>query len=193
MSSKFETIEYLKFGNEIQRKSYKILKENNIFEILENYNPLLAGTIPIEIDVRKSDLDIICEVKKFDIFTKLLEKEFSKFNNFKTRFINNDSVVVCNFEIDFIEIEIYASNISSFKSNAYRHMLIEDRIINLLGDEFKEKIINLKEKGLKTEPAFAKLLNLNNDPYEALLNLEDFSDEEIKALYIVMHILTNNN
>lgn len=184
MSSKFETIEYLKFGNEIQRKSYKILKENNIFEILENYNPLLAGTIPIEIDVRKSDLDIICEVKKFDIFTKLLEKEFSKFDNFKTRFINNDSVVVCNFEIDFIEIEIYASNISSFKSNAYRHMLIEDRIINLLGDEFKEKIINLKEKGLKTEPAFAKLLNLNNDPYEALLNLEDFSDEEIKVLYI---------
>lgn len=40
-------------------------------------------------------------------------------------------------------------------------------------------IIALKRDGVKTEPAFAKLLNLNGNPYEELLNLEFLTDKEI--------------
>ena len=59
---KFESIEYLKNGNSRQVQSYKILKSINIFNILKEFNPILVGTIPIGIDIEKSDLDIVCQI-----------------------------------------------------------------------------------------------------------------------------------
>ncbi len=35
----------------------------------------------------------------------------------------------------------------------------------------REEVIRLKENGLKTEPAFAQVLNINGDPYEGLILL----------------------
>jgi hypothetical protein len=49
-------------------------------------------------------------------------------------------------------------------------MITEFRILQLRGEEFRHDIIALKKSGLKTEPAFASLLGLSGDPYEALLN-----------------------
>ena len=37
---------------------------------------------------------------------------------------------------------------------------------------FRRQIIDLKKQGLKTEPAFAKLLALTGDPYVELLSFE---------------------
>jgi len=58
----FTKLDYLKIGNEKQKRAYEILTKYKIFEKLDNYSPLLTGTIPIEIDIESSDLDIICEV-----------------------------------------------------------------------------------------------------------------------------------
>lgn len=56
-------------------------------------------------------------------------------------------------------------------------------ILNLLGLDFKNKVIQLKRSGLKTEPAFAELLNIKCNPCDKLLELEAYSDEEILILY----------
>ncbi|MDQ0047454.1 hypothetical protein J2T18_001737 [Paenibacillus polymyxa] len=45
-----------------------------------------------------------------------------------------------------------------------------------------DSIIQLKILGVKTESAFAKLLGLDGDAYEALLKLEDWTDEELRRL-----------
>ena len=58
-------------------------------------------------------------------------------------------------------------------------MIIEDRFLNYASLKFKKMIIALKRDGVNTEPAFAKLLNLNGNHYEALLNLEFLTDKEI--------------
>ena len=68
----FLDIEYLKNGTKKQQMAYKRLKELNIFKELSDYKPLLAGTVPIRIDIEESDLDVICEVHNFEIFRKLL-------------------------------------------------------------------------------------------------------------------------
>jgi hypothetical protein len=50
-------------------------------------------------------------------------------------------------------------------------MIIEHRVLIEKGEKFRQEIIKLKRQGLKTEPAFAKLLGLDGNPYEALLKL----------------------
>lgn len=62
--------------------------------------------------------------------------------------------------------------------NAYLHMMIEYRLIQLLGADFKAKVINLKLQAYKTEPAFGKLLGLKN-PYMDLLELERKTNNEL--------------
>ena len=48
---------------------------------------------------------------------------------------------------------------------------MEHRVLLAKGEEFRQEVINLKRQGWKTEPAFAKLLGLNGNPYEELLKL----------------------
>jgi hypothetical protein len=65
-------------------------------------------------------------------------------------------------------IEIFGQNKPTIEQNAYRHMIAEYKILEEKGEEFKQKIIELKKQGIKTEPAFGMLLGLEN-PYEDLL------------------------
>lgn len=179
---KFESIEYLKNGNSRQVQSYKILKSINIFNILKEFNPILVGTIPIGIDIEKSDLDIVCQInlENKENFKDTIVKYFSQLKKIKiTDKFLSDGIILINFFIDNIEIEIYASKLLSIETNGYRHMIIEDRFLNYASLKFKEMIIALKRDGVKTEPAFAKLLNLNGNPYKELLNLEFLTDKEI--------------
>lgn len=56
----FDNIEYLQNGNDRQRQAYSTLSDNQILPKLKRYDPILVGTIPINIDIENSDLDIIC-------------------------------------------------------------------------------------------------------------------------------------
>ncbi|CAH2213473.1 DUF4269 domain-containing protein [Tepidibacter aestuarii] len=178
----WKDISYLKFGNFKQRKIYEILINTKILNILNDYTPVLVGTIPIGIDIENSDLDLVCKVDNFEIFKEVLINNFKKYRNFKIAH-KEENVLVCNFIVNDIEIEIYGSSDDIDKSNGYRHMIIEDRLLNLYGDDFTKQIISLKDKGLKTEPAFAKVLDLQGNPYEQLLLLEMYSDEELYKIY----------
>src|SRR5687768_18154563 len=108
----FDNIEYLRNGNDKQRRSYRTLTENNIFEKLQPFSPILTGTIPINIDTEESDLDIICHYKNKDKFIKILLKEFHKLDNFTLteRTINNRDTILANFLLDEFKIEIFGQN-----------------------------------------------------------------------------------
>lgn len=66
------------------------------------------------------------------------------------------------------------------KQNGYKHMIIEERILNILGEKSREWIKDLKRTGLKTEPAFTKLLKLQGDPYDILLEMYEWDDKKLK-------------
>jgi len=182
MEKDWTNIEYLLNGNTKQQQSYNILMNANIFCILKEYNPILVGTIPLEIDIEKSDLDIICEIYNFYEFEKLIKNSFQKYENFNINKINENQAIVANFFIKEFEIEIYGQAIPTKEQYGYRHMIIEDKILKLGGNKLKKEIINLKSNGMKTEPAFAKYLNLNGNPYEELLKLENMSNRDIELL-----------
>ncbi|RZJ79318.1 MAG: DUF4269 domain-containing protein [Flavobacterium sp.] len=168
----FLKIDYLKNGNERQKTAYQVLTKHHIFEKLKSFNPILTGTIPINIDIPESDLDIICFYhNKVDFIDKIVEN-FEREKDFllKNTIINNIETVIANFWIDEFEIELFGQNIPTRVQNAFRHMIIEHQILTKMGEDFRLKIIELKKGSYKTEPAFARLLNIDGDGYISLLN-----------------------
>ncbi|WP_264529045.1 DUF4269 domain-containing protein [Flavobacterium sp. N502540] len=167
----FTTIGYLKNGNNRQIQAYKILTQHHILSDIIEFEPILAGTIPIAIDIENSDLDIICYWKNKTEFIEKLHVTFGDKDNYTIRetVIDNRESIIANFKIDLFEFEIFGQNIPTKEQNAYRHMVIEYEILQSKGETFRSEIIKLKQKGYKTEPAFAFLLGLNGDPYAELL------------------------
>lgn len=175
----FKNIEYLKIGNKRQRDAYCALHELEIFDYLKKYNPILTGTIPIEIDLPNSDLDIICECKDHISYAKDLTDKFGKYLDFQiwTNTHSGIKSTIANFSYKGQKIEIFGQNVPTVKQNSFRHMLIERQILQERGIEFKNQIVKLKKQGIKTEPAFAQVLGLKGDPYLELLKLESDSND----------------
>nr|WP_315222240.1 DUF4269 domain-containing protein [uncultured Flavobacterium sp.] len=167
----FSTIDYLKDGNFKQQKAFEVLTQHQVLVLLSNFDPLLVGTIPINIDTDNSDLDIICCYKSKTDFITQLQDNFSTKSHYTIReaLIDNIESVIANFSIANFQIEIFGQNIPVKKQNGYRHMIIEHEILKKKGDNFRLEIIKLKQQGYKTEPAFGKLLELKGNPYQALL------------------------
>ncbi|MCT4618161.1 MAG: DUF4269 domain-containing protein [Marinisporobacter sp.] len=177
----WENISYLLNGNDKQKKAYETLKKIEVFHILKKFNPILVGTIPINIDTENSDLDIICEVYDFDEFEGILRTHFKGMTGLKINKDEREGIknLVANFIYGEFIIEIFGQPVPTTKQNGYKHMIIEERLLKIGGDEFKREIIKLKKEGIKTEPAFARRLNIEGNPYFELLKLEDFSDEKL--------------
>jgi hypothetical protein len=170
--NKFDSIQYLKYGNKKQKEVYRILSEHGIMIKLSEYSPILTGTIPINIDIKDSDLDITCHYKNKNQFINEVTEVFNVYHDFilKTTIKKGFETVISKFQIGKYEIEIFGQNRPTKEQESYRHMIIEDKILKLKGPDFRKKIIELKKQGIKTEPAFGILLKLGDNPYHELLN-----------------------
>ncbi|REK61933.1 MAG: DUF4269 domain-containing protein [Cohnella sp.] len=181
----FLNIDYLSRGTQTQVQVYGILKRLRLMDLLKEYNPILVGTVPLDLDVPGSDLDIICEVREFDPFERLITRSFGKEEEFlfTRRRVQEIERIKANFNYKGWPIEIFGQAIATIEQNGFKHMVIEARLIELFGIRFKDTIKKLKAEGIKTEPAFAQVLRLEGDPYEKLLEIYDWSDEELRRLW----------
>ncbi|MEH0154965.1 DUF4269 domain-containing protein [Limibacter armeniacum] len=167
----FLKIDYLVHGNQKQQDAFRELQSLRLFEVLKPYHPLLAGTIPINIDIKDSDLDIICQCKEHQKLIGLVTDTYGEMRGFEVNQRVRDGIdcTVIRFYGKQFLIEIFAQDIPSEEQHAFRHMLIEDQILKMKGEDFRQEVLKLKERGIKTEPAFVQLLGLKGDPYKALL------------------------
>ena len=174
MPIKFENIDYLKSGNERQQRAYRLLTELRIMDLLHPFDPLFVGTIPIEIDVESSDLDVICNYHDKKKFQNLIISTFASQEHFeiKERFLPEEAVIA-SFVFKGVPVEIFSQNLPTRQQAGWRHMLIEHKLLLERGDAFRQEILALKQSGYKTEPAFAIALGLIGDPYIELLKLEE--------------------
>ncbi|WP_426792028.1 DUF4269 domain-containing protein [Sphingobacterium sp. WOUb80] len=168
MTVNFKNIDYLKTGNEVQRKTYRLLHDYQIVDCLKDYDPIVVGTIPIQIDVAGSDVDIILYVQDYDVLERMLCFNFSRHAHFQLQRAESN-VILCSFSIEERLFEIYATDKATENQNGYLHMLKEYEIIQLRDEEFAEQVRGLKRSGIKTEPAFCRLLGIEGDPYTELL------------------------
>lgn len=183
----FHDISYLHEGNNTQKRVFTILTDSNIMGLLRDFDPILVGTIPIGINIPKSDLDIVCELKNRDVFIETVNHGLSIYSDLTIT--HKTDRVIARFNLSGFDVEIFAQDIKTVDQNGYRHMIVEYRLLNLMSNKNKKEIVRLKLSGLKTEPAFAKLLNISGNPFEALLDLEARTDLELG--YLVKRALTS--
>ncbi len=176
-------LEYLRTGSLRQRAARRCLQDLRVFDALSAYRPVLVSTICIGIDVPASDLDVVCETDDFDEFAGVVEKCYGSFSGFECRAGRRaDGFVTARFQSDGFAIELYAEQTPVERQNAFRHLSVMARLLAAGGEALRDGVRGLKRKGWKSEPAFARLLGLEGDPYRALLELEDRDARELEAL-----------
>lgn len=173
--------DYLQQGTDRQQRAYRVMQELQVMERLAPYKPVLAGTLPLNIDIPASDLDMICEVYDAESFAVVLDRHFGACEQYSRSgtVVAGMPRMVAGFSYGGFWFEIFGQPLPATKQNAYRHMVIEHRLLELAGAEAMEAIRELKKNGLKTEPAFAKYFGLDGDPYQALLDMADWEDAQL--------------
>lgn len=182
MIRNWRDISYLEYGTPRQRAAFDCLHELRILNILREFDPIVVSTVCLDIDTPTSDIDIICEVYDSTAFEALLRQYFAALRGFTLRRSESaGAAVVCQFFTESFEIEVFGQPVPTEQQNAYRHLVQIDRVLVLGGDVIRQALRTLKLGGAKTEPALAQLLNLEGDPYQAVLALEGVDDCELRA------------
>lgn len=162
------------------------LQKSQILTLIKKFNPLVAGTFPLGIYTSHSDMDICLSFDNENDFITSINSLFSDKNDFflKPVHLKSGPAILVQFKIDEVSYELVAQQISTEKQTAFQHFQIEEKILKYISysqghhndtTRFRDKLKQLRAKGLKTEPSFAKLLSLENDGYDELLSLNKIS------------------
>lgn len=171
---------------EKNQKVFSMVKKSKILHQLRAYNPLIAGTFPLGIDNAKSDIDLILCAPDLTELQGAIRRWYRVAPGFQDRLCKVDGVssYIANFVLLDIPIEIFAQHAPSVKQTAYSHFHVEEKLLKVGGCDFRNTIMKYRQQGFKTEESFAKALNLTGDPYDAILGLQDKTEEELKQLIV---------
>jgi hypothetical protein len=173
-------------GTARQQAAYWALHSLGVFQTLWAFDPMLVGTIPINLDIPGSDLDIICEARDLDEFHNSIVTAYNPYREFhiQRKGLSNVPAIVARFLRDDFPIEIVGQPRPVREQPAFRHMAVEERLLRLAGGQAREVIRDLKRAGLKTEPAFARYFGISTDPYQTLLAWSVLNDEQLTRLIV---------
>ena len=166
------------------RRSYEAaLDECDVLEALAPFDPRIAGTPPLGLDLPGSDIDVLCFAPDAHAFTDIVWHNFSNAPAFMAKqLVRAPRPVVASFEVTGWRIELYGEAIPVEQQRGWRHFAVEQRLLALGGDDLPVAVLALRGQGMKTEPAFAAALRLRGDPYLALLDLGEQDDETLVSL-----------
>lgn len=174
--------QFLAKGTKRQLAAFHALETLDIFSVLKDFSPVVAGSVPLDVDLPGSDLDIICFSENLEAFADTVTRRFGGFENFDLKHTVKYGLptVIARFSgpNDF-PIEIFAQGQSVFRQAAVIHLLVEARLLAFAAQGARERIRQLKGAGRSTEEAFADCFALPGEPYEELLKIAALSDREI--------------
>ncbi len=179
--------QWLASGTPRQQQAWQILE--SLLLTLHPFTPVLAGTIPLNIDIPGSDLDLLCRYEVESDFVRLITQHFQNHPQFRMRrkVHQGQLSLVVSFLLQDQAMEIFAQNRPVWEQNGFRHMVVEARLLSLGGPSAQAGIRQLKREGLKTEPAFACWFGLpGHDPYQTLYDLSFLKLEELRS-YLAQH------
>jgi hypothetical protein len=168
-------------GTRRDRGSYEdALGRCGVLEVLAPFDPRVAGTPPLGLDLPGSDIDVLCFAPDVHRFAEAVWRSFSDASRFTAKqWVAPPRPVVASFEAVGWRIELYGEAIPVEQQRGWRHFAVERRLLALGGDGFRVAVLALRQRGMKTEPAFATALGRRGDPYLALLELGEQDDEAL--------------
>ncbi|MBX3018556.1 MAG: VOC family protein [Bdellovibrionaceae bacterium] len=158
------------------------LKNSRILEDFASFRPLVAGTFPLGLDTLTSDLDLLFVASDLDALDLELRRRFATCVSFRQQRLTVDELTtsITNFVMDDVPFEIFAQNREPVLQRAYRHFLIEEKLLKYGGEKLRDRVVQARARGLKTEPAFGEALGLQGDPYLELLQWQELSVGELR-------------
>jgi hypothetical protein len=161
----------------------EVIHRTGVMRALAEFDPHLAGTLPLGLDLSTSDLDVLCHAPKPDLFAIALWVAFGNEANFSLRQrIDADRPVIASFTVHGWLFQVFGQVKPVVEQAGWRHFLVERRLLKLGGPPFRAAVMRERSLGMKTEPAFAAALRLKNDPCLALLDLERHDDAALSDL-----------
>ncbi|MCJ8157464.1 DUF4269 domain-containing protein [Sphingomonas sp. LaA6.9] len=150
---------------------------------LAPFDPHVAGTPPLGIDLPSSDIDILCHAPDPDRLAHVLWQDFSDCAGFSLRHWTTESrPLIASFSAHGWMFEIFGSAQPVAEQPGWLHFQVEKRLLALGGQAFHAKVMAARHAGTKTEPAFAAALALPGNPYDALAALHPAPDDELALL-----------
>lgn len=187
-------IAHLNRGSDRQRDAYQAMIELDIFCVLGDYDPVLAGTLPLGIETPESDLEVICEAADLDRFDALVEAAYGDLDDFQQRRGEEDGLPssISNFRYRRFPVQIFAQPRPVSQQRAYRHMVAEGRLLREGGEEATGAIRQLRLDGLQTETAFGEYFCLEGDPNTVLAEMADAPTEELVQVVVQARMARRN-
>ncbi len=159
------------------------LADSRVLAALAAFDPHVAGTPPLGLDLPDSDIDILCHAPDADAFCTIAWFACAGFEDFTMhQWRSGGRPVIARFRAQGWAFELFASPEPVTAQAGWRHFIVERRLLGLGGDRLRDAVMTARREGLKTEPAFAKILGLRGDPYAAILALEAQSDTALADL-----------
>jgi len=160
-----------------------VVEALDLLNVLAPFDPVVIGTPPLGIDLPDSDIDIACSAPDLEAFAAFVGERFGARQDFLVQPVDGleEPAVRAAFRSCGWEVELFCQTRPTAAQHGVRHFEVERRLLALAPD-LAPAVRRGKAGGLKTEPAFAAVLGLAGDPYRALLELADRSDDELAAL-----------
>lgn len=164
------------------REARAILDRADVFGRLAPFDPRWVGSIPLDVHGPDADADIACTAgPDLAVFREALIAAFPDAAVADNEHAGEASVIA-RLTLEGMPVEIFGRCRPVETHESYIHWLAEDRLLNLAEDRFRDDIRAAKAGGLKTEPAFARVLGLGGDPFAELLKLASPGDDALRTL-----------
>jgi hypothetical protein len=168
----------------MNKPSYlEALERVGVLPALANFEPCVAGTPPLGLDLPMSDVDILCHAPDPHSFAEVVWAAFSQRESFAIwQWTGAARPVVCSFTAEGWVFELFGDVRPVHEQSGWRHFNVEKRLLALGGNPIQDALMRRRRTGMKTEPAFADALNLGGNPYQALLDIELWPDSALSEL-----------
>jgi hypothetical protein len=121
---------------------------------LAEFDPHLAGTPPLGVDLPTSDLDILCHAAEPEAFAVALWAAFSGETEFLLRqWIIVDRPVIASFIAHGWPFQVFGQKKPVKEQNGWRHFIAERRLLRLGGPTFRAAIMRERSRGVKQRPS----------------------------------------
>lgn len=159
------------------------LRRSGALPRLAGFTPHVAGTPPLRLDTPASDIDLLCHAPDPQAFARHLWREFGAERGFALwQWRGASRPVLARFQAQGWAFEIFGAAEPVAEQAGWRHFVVERRLLALGGTKLRRAVRAARQRGMKTEPAFASVLGLEGDPYAALLALWGAPPARLRAL-----------